>query len=707
MASQTWTPVAGTEAARLSQRLATRIGDSTERAAVFDVAARILGHGPQPGATRTSAIGIGLGHVQSGKTTSFTALSALAADNGYRIVIAMLGRTNLLVGLNTGDMRNNLGVEEGSWDAAWGHLEQPDGVRHLPAATQMLASGRTLLITLMKHPKHINKVAALMEGLPGAASCCTVVIDDEADQASLNTQPDRDDASATYRSIARLRVALGPHLYVQYTATPFAPLLIDPDDSLSPDFLEQLTPGGDYAGGATFFVDRRGELLRRLSPAEAADDEPTGLPAGLREALGSFFVSAALIRVTRATAPPLSMLVHPSHLRLVHRAFFRLVCAAIEDWARRLARPLDDPGTRADLEFFRDRYHDFAAHGATPVSFEELIPHLRATLTDAHPWLVNSDGDAQRIDWARSTVHVLVGGNILDRGFVVRGLTTTYITRGEHGHGQADSIEQRARCFGYKASYLQYCRVFLPESLENAFRSLVYTENDMRARLLDHFEAGLPLSTWAESAGLLLASGITPTRGNVLPAVTSLRVAGDFHTMRAPSLAGEDIDENRDLLQELGLLDAPLLPFGANTQHRVLDEVDPSTIASLLAAWNPRADAASWPIEDYLDYLQRRIDAGQAGDFSAVLLSRAGGGPRLRTWRNSELGMAALMQGSDAATGYPGDRRLLDAARPQLHVHRVRPDNLPIEREETYALGLYLPSIGGFPDRITWRIGIE
>ena len=69
-----------------------------------------------------------------------------------------------------------------------------------------------------------------------------LIVDDEADQASLNTKVRATRRAATYAAIAELRKALPNHLYVQYTATPYAPLLLEPDDHLSPDFVEMLTP---------------------------------------------------------------------------------------------------------------------------------------------------------------------------------------------------------------------------------------------------------------------------------------------------------------------------------------------------------------------------------------------------------------------------------------------------------------------------------
>jgi hypothetical protein len=82
----------------------------------------------------------------------------------------------------------------------------------------------------------------------------TIIIDDEGDQAGLNTQVNQGTQSTTYARLLALKACIPHHSYLQYTATPQAPLLINLVDILSPDFAEVLTPGHGYVGGADFFL---------------------------------------------------------------------------------------------------------------------------------------------------------------------------------------------------------------------------------------------------------------------------------------------------------------------------------------------------------------------------------------------------------------------------------------------------------------------
>src|SRR4029078_10953188 len=117
---------------------------------------------------------------------------------------------------------------------------------------------------------------------------------------------------------------------------------------------------------------------------------------------------------------------------------------------------------------------------------------LRGTIVQE----VNARGGATpQVNWRQGYAFVLVGGQAMDRGFTVEGLTVTYMPR-DMGVGNADTIQQRARFFGYKRPYLVFCRVFLEQSVRTAFEWYVAHDRDIRRRLLVHRDSGRPLSAW-------------------------------------------------------------------------------------------------------------------------------------------------------------------------------------------------------------------
>src|SRR4051794_25387401 len=205
-----------------------RIDDLT-RVRIWQSATAILDHGPRTG-RQPGATGLALGYVQSGKTTSITALIAASADAGYRLIVTILGSTNLLLSQNADRIEHAIGIGVRS-DYRWIAMRNPGGRVSASQLEDWLARNRTVLVSVLKHSGRIKALADVLEAA-GTREIDSLVIDDEADQASLNTRVNQEDMSQTYSAIAALRRAIPRHMYVQYTATPYAPLLLEPEDPL-------------------------------------------------------------------------------------------------------------------------------------------------------------------------------------------------------------------------------------------------------------------------------------------------------------------------------------------------------------------------------------------------------------------------------------------------------------------------------------------
>jgi len=136
----------------------------------------------------------------------------------------------------------------------------------------------------------------------------------------------------------------------------------------------------------------------------------------------------------------------------------------------------------------------------------------------------------------------------MDRGFTVEGLTVTYMPRGA-GMAMADTLQQRARFFGYKRGYLGLCRVFLESDVNDLFRSYVNHEEDMRAQLVDFRGTGRPLSEWRRQ--LFLDRNLRPTRDNVLDiAYQRVRFGNDWVLPNRPHISEAAMTANREVLSQ-------------------------------------------------------------------------------------------------------------------------------------------------------------
>lgn len=687
-------PEPGPEVARLLEvfRLDHGLEDLSARALKVKEAQRILSHGPT--VSGASSIGLALGFVQSGKTMSFTTLTALAADTGYRVVVIILGNTHLLVDQNTSRLLGDLRIEERD-DWRWAHL-------HLPHKQDLdfylSQDDRVVLITVLKNATRLNNVAKLFEASNEVASSPVLIIDDEADQASLNAGAKKAKVTPTYAAIQRMRAALSKHLYVQYTATPFAPLLLEPSDDLSPEFLEVLAPGEGYTGGAAFFIEKRAEIVRSITPGEADEKSPGRLPIGLERAVSSFLVGSALLRAIGGFPKIASMLIHTSGMKVDHKAIWELVESNLQPLRVKARLPHDDPGKQAWLRRLDPIRKDFSDSGTPSVLDPDFAREISWCAQHAKVWMVNSSQEAEALDWKMSPINILIGGNKLDRGFTVKGLTTTYMTRRAQG-GQADTIEQRARCYGYKRSYIDQCRFFGPSDVVDAFTSLVHTEADMRESLIAWVDAGRELRDWSAAHGLLLPDDMRPTRPSVLKETYSRGITG-WSFLRRPDIDPESTDWNRGLVGATGLLDETPTSYGDVLVRSIVDVPTIEVLDKLLSPWRVLA-SAGWDAP-LITRTLRQLSAGKLLPSIALVYLEASGpsGPRARNrqWNEPD-GFVQLMQGRNDGTGYPGDRMIL-ADVPQVQIHRVAPHG----EVEMLALALYIPSIAGGVSKVVRRL---
>lgn len=670
------------ERKRLDDGLVRRGFVPETRTQLWRSADSLLAHGPLSETGKDGGTGLALGYVQSGKTTAITLLTAAAADAGYRLVIALLGSTNLLLEQNTDRLLKALEIGERE-DYRWVHFRNPSGATQARELHTWLARDRIVLLLVLKHSGRVNALAEMLRkadagGLPA------LIIDDEADQASLNTEVSNDAQSRTYEALGNLRDAVPRHLYVQFTATPYAPLLLEPDDHLSPEFVELLQPGPGYTGGREFFVDNAEVVVRPIPTLDEqlARSAPNQLPQSLVTAVGSFVAGSALLLGTDGAASPVSMLVHSTQRNDVQARYHFLLQRLFKRWSAIAAGSKDVSELPAEVTEERQR---IVALGASDLDDRAFLDKVRFVLRETTLWLVNSASDINKVDWLVAPVHVLVGGNKLDRGFTVEGLTVTYMNR--PASVQIDTLEQRARAFGYRADLLPYCQFFATPRTLKVLRETVDTEYDLRANLRDWLAQGHTVATWAKQIGLLLPEGTRPTRQNVLTTLSRFNERSGWHQLRRPSRVPKHLHANSRLVRDIGLLDAQPFPYGRlehPTVHLALGDV----VQRLLLPWQGVQPGSSpgWRHDELVDLLSR-LEADQ--EIPVLMMQHPDGGPRSREW-DVELGFINLLQGPDpsrrpGAPFYPGDRAVggVDEypERVVVQVHRVRPTDAPTANE--------------------------
>lgn len=519
---ETWTPVIGEETEQLLEYLRL---DKVSTQRLLNETKSIFALCGSPEQKTNSETGLVFGYVQSGKTMSFTTLTALAKDNNYQIIVVIAGISTNLLDQSTQRLEKDLRLNE-RFDRKWlGVKKNPTNtstdrddistvLREWKKATFPEDERRTVLITVMKNPRHLQNLIDVLQCLD-LREVPTLIIDDEGDQASLNTKALRNaklglaedeiseqDLSTIYRCINELKELLPHHTFIQYTATPQANLFINILDRLSPNFIKLLTPGDVYTGGATFFIENH-TLVRKIPSEDIGTDEIPlhAPPQSLIYAMQLFFLGVAAGKVLKDTNNR-SMMIHPSRLQLEQRLYFGWSNSIKERFVATLQMEDEEFDKIELIKEFEIAYRDLSRTVKNLPTFEQLLGNklksdrLEHAISSTKIEEVNSrQGKTPLIKWRDHYAYILVGGQSLDRGFTVEGLTVTYMPR-PVGVGTVDTIQQRARFFGYKRKYLGYCRIYLDESTINAYRHYVEHEEDLRRSLTENNLANRHLNDW-------------------------------------------------------------------------------------------------------------------------------------------------------------------------------------------------------------------
>lgn len=685
-----WTPRIGDESRQLIARKLP--GPGGDR--VLGAAGTILARGVSPTETNVRISGLVAGYVQSGKTLSFTAVAAVARDNGFQLAIVIAGTSTPLFNQSTRRLHDDLLVDDNEGSLRWRvHTNPTEEESTRRSIMQCLEEWRdetvprsecpTVLITVMKNYRHLENLVSLLRRFD-LTEVPTLIVDDEADQASLNNLVTRDAQSTTYRRICELRDAVGSHTFLQYTATPQAPLLINIIDELSPEFVEVIEPGEGYVGGRDIFGPEANNLTRVIPPGDIiSDDNPLeGPPESLVDALKTYLVgvSAGLIEGRGPGNTRRSMLVHPSYATDQHQEFREWITSTMDLWKEILGLPDSEPDRVDLINDFRDAYDDLAGTVENLPTFDGIIAALPRTLRNTSIAEINSrSGETPTVNWNQSYGWILVGGQAMDRGFTVEGLTVTYMPRGA-GVRHADVIQQRARFFGYKSAYLGYCRIYLDQEVLTVFGQYVDHEDHIRHSLVRFSEEGRPLSEWKRA--FILAPDLRPCRSSAIQyGYTRVSNVGQWVTVGAVDSPEELAENNRHAIQ--ALVDS--LEFTPDTsyrsqhsaqQHSVCESVPLGTlIESLIVPFR----AASPRDSDYLTALSMQINHAleETPGETAIVYQMRPGQTAERTL-TSEGRVAQVFQGptrlgrDDADRySYPGDRAFGDKERVSVQIHHL------------------------------------
>lgn len=471
--------------------------------------------------------GLVIGHVQSGKTANYIGLLAKAADTGYRFIIVIAGIHNNLrtqtqaridkgfIGRD-GETKEIIGVGELNRNRAFpipltntssDFSKNTAGI--IPADLDAYSSDRPIILVIKKRVSTLQYVYSSLRQLNAdrkgqISKTPMLLIDDEADNASINTNKPENDPTKTNEEIRKLLKLFNRSCYVGYTATPFANIFINPDsdeemigeDLFPKNFIYSLDAPANYFGAQKVFLEDEysQRALKVIDDAEdyipfshKKMDEIIDLPGSAKEAI-MIFILARVIRILRKQSDKhCSMLINVSRFVDIQRQIKEHVSfflTRINEAVRyNYAMPPDMAMKNQYLFDLKNLFEKEYKHcDETWINVQQELPNA---IEDIRIFLVNSKAE-EKLDYSayeksgRSLTAIAIGGLSLSRGLTIEGLVVSYLYRNTKMY---DTLMQMGRWFGYRPGYEDLCRIYLSDESQGWYAHIAEATDELQQQI--------------------------------------------------------------------------------------------------------------------------------------------------------------------------------------------------------------------------------
>lgn len=600
--------------------------------------------------------GMVVGHVQSGKTANYTGLICKAADAGYRLIIVIAGIHNNLrnqtqaridegfIGRDTGKTQSNksgpskhiIGV--GKFDSHKTPVSLTNTLRDFNKST---ASTNTSEIGSYKVPvvlvikKNHRTLESLLEWLGDNSAKGDramidqpmLLIDDEADNASINTKYGKKLVTKINGQIRDLLNLFHRSCYVGYTATPFANIFIDPDqdhemfseDLFPKDFIIGLGAPTNYFGPSKIFIDGISEdkatWIRYIHdnepvlPINHKIEHPLNeLPDSLKYALRTFLLSRVIRNIRGQKSSHCSMLVNASRFtavqsKLRHRLHDELekIINAVRVHASLGKKAIDNYEVAALKDVWECEYKEcYSDWSIIQSSIFDAIASAKVVEVNSKE---NNLKYAETSD--RGQTVIAVGGFSLSRGLTLEGLTVTWFLRNTMMY---DTLMQMGRWFGYRTNYEDLCRIWMPKKAVTWYSYIANATEELHEELRLMEEANATpkqfgLAVRSHPASLLITARNKLGSGKKITALIGL--SNKFVETTKVSLEDSDLANNFAIGKTL--VDK-LLPYrGSESRWGTLfKDVSVHLVDNFLIKWRNHDDSKTTDPSALRSYIRAR-----------------------------------------------------------------------------------------------------
>ncbi len=502
--------------------------------------------------------GLVLGDVQSGKTSTYSGLICKAADAGVKVVILLAGITENLrqqtqerieediVGLTirTDNFHNNQPTNVGvgtlpGWENKVTTFTLYEDDFNMVRAKSMSSIGSQKSIVLFVVKKNVPVLTHLHEWLTGSNQYLNadgklpyslLLIDDEADNASINTKDSTLDPTATNRKIREICEVFMDSNYVGFTATPFANIFINPEtdeemvtaDLFPKDFIYVLPTPDPYIGAQKIFGQPSKEHpnygccsymldncyitdIKELTNAEIhnlteqqLNEGPIyfkhqktwrgQLPSSLIESVRCFYLANAIrdLDINQQIAPR-TMLINVSRYVGVHSYLKKEIDQLVTNDYKEIRINFSvDHDKNVKNELYMELHRLFEIHYSSCGHTWEEVGAKNSLLRGEKPKVIVVNGTKESRedtpDYKRnpSLRLIAIGGFALSRGLTLKGLSTSYFYRNTSTY---DVLMQMGRWFGYRPNYEKVCRIWITNTSANWYREIAEATEELKSEL--------------------------------------------------------------------------------------------------------------------------------------------------------------------------------------------------------------------------------
>ena len=468
--------------------------------------------------------GLVIGDVQSGKTSTYIGLICKAADAGYKVFILLTGTIESLrrqtqerveegfIGIEMSDTdgkRVGVGLDNQPITATAFTSRANDFTGNSDKIAVALQNVNAVVFVIKKQKDVLKKLTKWLKNmnadkLTGKINIPMLMIDDEADNASINTSKDREDPTTINRLIRDLANLFTRSTYVGFTATPFANVFIDPEtteemenqDLFPEDFIVALPTPSNYIGPEKIFAESGEYHSQLVYITDAGVEENDGfsfyfkhkkewegeLPESLTDSIYSFYIVNAIRDLRGDSKAHRSMLINMSRFVKVQK-FIRSQVEEIHDEAYReikynLSHDFEESMKSPVLQRIYSVWERHFSH--TEFDWDDIVDVLYGSVEPIMIKVVNSSKGTDKLVYPENEgIRVIaIGGLALSRGLTLEGLIISYFYRNTCTY---DVLMQMGRWFGYRRGYEDLFRIWTHRASAEWYAEISQATEELKA----------------------------------------------------------------------------------------------------------------------------------------------------------------------------------------------------------------------------------